>query len=426
MRNRATKLGATGLNRFKRNPLNLASWKLFNNNELSPLVTSTRTTKGWYFDSTGTLQEAAVNTPRVSYDAADLSLGPFLLAEEARTNSIRNNTMQGAVAGVPGTLPTNWGNNIIGLTRTVVGTGVENGIPFVDVRLNGTTTGQFGNILFETNNAIAAASGQSWAGTAYLRVIAGSTANLSAVGIALYYFNSSVAFISSTNTPSSVGSTFSRIAHFGTAPGNTAFVQPAVYFNTTAASGQAIDITLRIGLPQLELGATASSPILTFSSAVTRSADNLSVTNLGATGFNASEGTLYADFQTSPSVTGVPCVVSLDDNTNNHRIQLRRANNDLTASLRMVSPTGSVDQAQINGTAGSRHRQAVAFISGAQSWSSNGVLIGGFTSLPTLPVVNRLQLGQGPGSNTFQGRIYQAAVIPKRLPDASLQKLTRV
>ncbi len=37
--------------------------------------------------------------PRLTYDPADLSLPPGLLAEEARTNSIRNSTMQGAVAG---------------------------------------------------------------------------------------------------------------------------------------------------------------------------------------------------------------------------------------------------------------------------------------------------------------------------------------
>ena len=64
-----------------------------------------------------------------------------ILIEESRTNQIRNNSMQGAVAGTPGTLPTNWGVSVAGgLTRTVVGTGTENGIEYIDVRVQGTTT----------------------------------------------------------------------------------------------------------------------------------------------------------------------------------------------------------------------------------------------------------------------------------------------
>jgi len=46
------------------------------------------------------------------------------------------------VAGTPGTLPTNWGVSApAGLATSVVGLGTENGLPYVDLRINGTATG---------------------------------------------------------------------------------------------------------------------------------------------------------------------------------------------------------------------------------------------------------------------------------------------
>src|SRR5262249_49436220 len=57
-----------------------------------------------------------------------------------QVNQLRNPTAAGAVPGSPGTLPTNWrqGGGTGGLTQTVVGTGTENGIPYLDYRLQGT------------------------------------------------------------------------------------------------------------------------------------------------------------------------------------------------------------------------------------------------------------------------------------------------
>lgn len=185
-----------------------------------------------------------------------------------QTNQIRNNTAQGAVAGSPGTLPTNWGVTNLGLTQTIVGTGTENGITYIDIRLNGTTTGQFGNVRFEPNNSVTASSGQTWTVSSYLKLIAGSLANLSEVGMVLYSFTSAPAFISSSNTGAAVNADLTRFDHVGTLPATTAFVQPAFYFNTTAASGQAIDITLRIGLPQLVQGAVPGDVVRTYGTAM--------------------------------------------------------------------------------------------------------------------------------------------------------------
>jgi len=91
-----------------------------------------------YFATTDRL-----NVPRLDYSNADgtLSTCPRLLLEPQRTNSIRNSSMVGAVAGSPGTLPTNWTRqNSSGLTQTVVGVGVENGLQYVDINLSGIAT----------------------------------------------------------------------------------------------------------------------------------------------------------------------------------------------------------------------------------------------------------------------------------------------
>ena len=81
--------------------------------------------------------------------------------------------MQGAVEGSPGTLPTNWVNlNSGGLTRTVVGVGTENGLPYIDVRHNGTATSNGNNFSSELPSGISASSNQVWANSAYVKIIA--------------------------------------------------------------------------------------------------------------------------------------------------------------------------------------------------------------------------------------------------------------
>jgi hypothetical protein len=220
------------------------------------------------------------------------SLG--LLVEEARTNSIRNNTMVGAVAGTPGTLPTNWITSLNGLTRTVVGSGTVNGISYLDIRFNGTTSGSGQTeVKFDGNASITGVSaGQVWTQTAWVAVVNGSTANISGSKLTINEYSAGPTYLRTATNAFNIlagGSTFTRVGGASTNGALTTILEPVLTVECTSAV--AIDITLRIGLPQLEQGAFATSVVLTNNTAaggVTRAADvaNITGSNFGVTRTN--------------------------------------------------------------------------------------------------------------------------------------------
>ena len=136
--------------------LNFAKGKFYLKGAAGPL-TNSRSTPSWCLTSAGALVAAAVSQNCIT----DLGVASF----EQRTNSIRNNTMVGAVVGTPGTLPTNWtdfGGTLNGITRTVVGFGTVNGIAYIDLNYAGTATS--GSSFFlepDVSGAIAASYGQT-------------------------------------------------------------------------------------------------------------------------------------------------------------------------------------------------------------------------------------------------------------------------
>jgi hypothetical protein len=227
--------------------------------------------------STGVWQPFGANVPVLT------NLG--LQTVPTRTNSLRNNSMVGAVAGTPGTLPTNWTLTASGLTRTIVGTGVENGLPYIDIRIAGTSSDIFGNVVFELGNAIAASNTQVWAESVSLSLVGGSFANVTSTTLAVTQRDGGGAFLSNLSVPSSsfLAATAQPVRYGGAVTLNNASVatiQPGIAFGW--ANGAAIDFTIRIAAPQLELGAFASPPILTTNAAVTVNGNQQVVSGLGA------------------------------------------------------------------------------------------------------------------------------------------------
>lgn len=183
-------------------------------------------------------------------------------------NQIRNNTMQGAVAGSPGTFPTNWA--IGGVSGTLVAEVVslrsEGGLQVLRVRFSGTpsvTTSSAG-ISFEPTNYIVASSGQVWTNSFYHR-IEGTPIGVSNWRSRVREGASGGSFIASHEaafTPTS-GSILEQRRSNTTPPlsASAAFVTGTVYFAVN--SGVPVDVTFDIAAPQLELGALATAAVQT-------------------------------------------------------------------------------------------------------------------------------------------------------------------
>jgi hypothetical protein len=390
------------------------------------IVTFTRASTATYFNSAGTLTSAAVDEARFDYNPSTLVPLGFLI-EEARTNSIRNNTMVGAVAGTPGTVPTNWFvfTALTGLTSSVVGTGTEGGVTYVDIRVNGTPSG-VGSIAigFDQNTGIPALNAQTWAQSTYLKLQAGSFAGITETRLQNDERSTTTYIRSNNSSPLSIGVAAlntQRFAYSFTLSGGASVAYTVPYI-LLSLSGAAIDITLRIGLPQLELGAFATSVIPTTTTALTRSADVASVNTLSPW-YNATEGTLFAEGSVGYTVPGsaFPLLASLNDGTSSNRIETGY----LTSAVAGFEvAVGGVAQAGIYPVTGAVTRKvAGAYKANDFAACVNGGAVGTDTS-GSIPVVNRLRIGDRQGLSNINGYLRRITYYPRRLSNADLQTIT--
>ena len=221
---------------------------------------SGRLTKGWYIDLDGVLQEAAAGVVRWDYSTGTRTL----LNEDERTNSIANPRAEGAVAGTPGTAPTGWSISAAasGITCTIVAIGDDAGIPKFDFQISGTAlaTATF-QVNFMNTTAIPALVGETWTASVYGKLLTGDYTGVTT--------NLNVAETGGSSTPSTsqaftatgddLYTQRTTVTRTITTADNT-HIRSRVLFAVT--NGATVDITLRIGAPQLEEGATASSVIL--------------------------------------------------------------------------------------------------------------------------------------------------------------------
>lgn len=375
---------------------------------------------------------AVVYGPRFDYDPTTLA-AKGLLIEEQRTNSIRNNTMVGAVAGTPGTNPTNWAiaTSIDGLTKEIVGVGVQNGVNYIDIRLYGTsgTLGSVTAVSFDSNTQIAASNGQTWTGSSWVAIVAGNTTNVNALTLRTRFNDVAGANLTFSDTSLlAATATMQRIAVSSTASNaSTSFVNMTLVANF--ADNSVVDITLRIGLPQLEQGAFATSVIPTTTAATTRSADVASIGTLSPW-YNAAEGTLYAEFQWETTYArNNSSLFRFDDGTNNNLIQLGFRNVSPTApgsisSRLSAGATAETTTGTVPTNDGLRHKFAGAYAALELAFSADAQAAG--TAVITgVPTVNIARLGASNTGIATQYAIYirRITYTPRRLTNAELQSL---
>jgi hypothetical protein len=388
-----------------------------------PAITFTRASGATYFDADGVLQTATNDAPRFDHDpATGASRG--LLIEEARTNSLPNSQMTGAAAGSPGTVPTGW--NMTTALRTIA-TGTLNGFSYIDVTYNGTASGLATNGMAfdpQTNaSGYAAASGQSWSGSVYVALIAGSlpagvVINLITRGRTSANAPSSPADATTTSiTPTATLTRYSATRLFN----NAATEKVTLDLRSSAiADGISLNFTLRIAAPQLEQGAFPTSYIPTTTAAATRAADSAIVTPVSSF-YNQAEGTLYAAFRPR-TVTGTRTLVAFDNDTEDEQVRLRNVDTD----PRLTVNDGGVEQANID--AGTVAAETVYGLTGAFKLDDFAASINGATVVTdtsgTMPTITHLRIGNSKAGNIYNGAIAKVAYWPKRLSNTLLEQLS--
>jgi hypothetical protein len=351
-----------------------------------------------------------------------------LLIEEQRTNSIRNNTMQGAVAGTPGTLPTNWVvGTFAGLTTNIIATGTENGVNYVDIQFAGTSTGAACTLFFESVNNTTALNGQSWASSLFCKIVGGSTTNIISINNNVTFRNSGSTSLQSLRTAMTLTSTLTRYLQVVTSSNaSTAFVQSGLWI--AMSIGSAIDLTLRIGLPQLERGAFATSPIPTTTTALTRALDVAVMTGTNfSSWYNQSEGTVSVAFDVyAPSVSdGFGRVYQTNDGTSNNIIALLK-NNGLGLEYFGYVAVAGVAQVTLYTPAilaNTPVKVATAYKLNDFAQSTNGGSVPTDTS-GAIPTVTQMQIGSTAGLAALNGHLHRITYFNRRLANSELELLS--
>lgn len=237
----------------------------FRYNVLPSAVTFTRASAGTYFTSTGNLAEATTNIPRFTHDVVTgQPLG--LLLEPSRTNFVANPRFEGGTPGVIGSggvLPSTMGmNSPPGLTRTFLGTGVEDGIPYLDMRWDGTTTGGLGTFNFVVGPWVCSV-GQTFALRFVARLIGGMLVNVFNLRMRVQERQGSTQlanFPKVVFTPTAAPLIAQQRVDTHTVT-NSNTDNALLQFAFDITPNQPVDITLRLGLPQVEAGSVTTTPI---------------------------------------------------------------------------------------------------------------------------------------------------------------------
>jgi len=243
------------------------------------IAVSNPSTVRTYVDASGVLQTAPANVPRIDWTSG----APELLLEGPTTNAVRNSIGAGAAVGAPGTMPTYWTKSGgSGLSTEVVAVGTSNGMPFVRIRVSGTTTAaaQAHSMIPDALGTLAAAAiGQTWTSSIFIRLISGSFP-VNYPALIITENNSSGAYLGNGGSALQLSSTWQRASTTRTLSiAGVAYVITSIYAQW-AASGTAVDVTYDVALPQLEMATAPTSPVVTNGSAVTRTADVVTLSSL--------------------------------------------------------------------------------------------------------------------------------------------------
>lgn len=419
----------------------------------STTTVTSRASVGTYYDSTGTLQTAAINTARYQYNPDNLSAQPFLLIEPARTNFVRNDfavfnggTVSTGTAVAPdGTTSRKFVPTAGVVTFPSLG-GVSNASTFT-LALNSTIdityTGYF------------AASGTlNYKPSITLELNTGTTTNKL---YCQYRLNLALGTVEASSTPSPCGiltapaltrqakgmykfSVVVRYTQDATARDTVAaYIQ--CYNEASVQSGYTADGVsgFQAALLQCELSSYPTSYIPTTtaaatravdvssSAAATRAADQVNIQNIYPW-FNPTEGTLFAEaIGTTVAVNTYPTLFGLrpvGDTGSNTTIELFLTQAQYNGLIRLNGPI--TDQANYapSATITASNKVALAYKTNdfAMTLNSGTVYTDTSVILPTNLVQARI--GYNAGNSYINGWVERIMYYPRRLSNTELQAIT--
>ena len=368
----------------------------------------------------------AANIPRIDWLGQSC---PGLLVEASGTNQIRNNSMVGAVAGSPGTMPTNWAESLNGLVRQSVALGTENGVSYIDIRYSGTATGGSCAVLFETATQIVASTGQTWSNSVYLKIIAQPNPPV-AYRLGMWEYNTS-GTVFGGSFATAVVPTSTSLQRFTQTRALTGATTDRVrpLFDVSMTSGQSYDFTIRIGYPQMEQSSFATSVIPTTTGTGSRAADVISASGALVSGLiGQTEGTMYAEVDVR-NISGLKAIIQLDNGTGDNRLLIQLSSPN---TLNFFAANGGSVSTIASGTITTgTHKIAASYSSANVQIYMDGLFLasGTMANYPSLPLSN-VSIGSrvfsGVQGNFLNDSIRAAALYTTRLTNDQLAELTRL
>ena len=387
--------------------------------------TVTRNTTATRLNDAGVIESVASGIPRLDYSVSGFVTGcPALLVEPAATNEIRNNSNTNAVTGTPGTLPTNWTETLVGLTRSVIALGAENGVQYIDIRLSGTANATEALINFESPTQTVASNGQVWTNSCFLKSIS-APAPYTGLRLSTVERTSGGIFVASGNSPDlTLTSTLNRFSFTRTLSGGgtVARVQSRISFGLV--SGTAYNFTVRIGYPQMELGSVATSVIPTTAGTGSRSADVISVTGAVSGSIGQTEGTVYMEVAVYSANKELLSISS--GGVNGEAIRIQTNSDGKLGAIALVSNSQVITTSSINAlNFGQFYKVAFAYKLNDYTLYIDGVVQTLTDVTGGVPVnMNKLAFARPNDSFIQDQRVRAAALYTTRLTNAELATLT--
>ena len=340
----------------------------------------------------GLIQTVAANTPRFDYDPVTLA-AKGLLIEEQRTNLC----LYSAGVGGTGWNNTNAGTGVLPVSTTnfAVAPDGTTTASRVQVSLGGGTTSTDQSITAQT------LTGTSCRGSFYIKTNDGSSKTI-------YVRGQNAANIT-------VDGTWRR---YDFDAGTLSGTQFGVGLRGGQTPTNSDTADLLVWGAQLEAGAFPTSYIPTVASQVTRSSDVASVNTLSPW-FNATEGTLFSQWDSFSVGAISPASVALVDTANPTNITV---NLWQTTTVRAFWGTNSINTLA---AVQSINSAAIAFSNASYAISANGASVISGSGTVAIASINQMNIGRyvtNPGY--LNGHIRRITYYPRRLSNAELQAIT--